>query len=301
LSVCRGLKKSRREDELKPFERAFRERLGNGIELAASEFRALKEAADLDHPSYTDLELGQAVLGEAAILFLDIRGYTRLAMAFSDRPSETAKIIDAVVGSAVQALPEYGAHINDYTGDGVMAIFGDVDGSLDEAHDSAIFAASDLMTDMSATLRSELLDVDIEDPVQVAIGLVSGRVLWKRVGTAEKNRVLAIGEIAPLASKYVSGEETKAWQTMIGGEIIDAVPADQRERVGDYVREYKGVKMSRERWLLDTSTISQGSQSVEDVTAMRLAALAAAVPPLPKAAPMPKRHGDGTRHGRTTG
>lgn len=286
---------------MKPFERAFRERIHEPIELSASITKALKEAADLDHPSYTELELGAAMPGEAAVLFLDIRGYTRLAMAFADRPTETAKIIDAVVGGAVQALPEYGAHINDYTGDGVMAIFGDGPGSLEEAHNYAIHAASDLMTDMSATLRPELLDVDIDDPVQVAIGLVSGRVLWKRVGTPENNRVMAIGEVAPLASKYVSGDETKAWETMIGGEIIDAVPPEHRERVKDYIHQYKGTEMQRERWLLDTAAISRRSNSAEDVAGIRKAAAAAAVPPLPKPSSQPKRQGDGTRHVRTTG
>lgn len=286
---------------MKPFERAFKERFHEAVELSAGTIRTLKEAADLDHPSYTKLQLGAAMPGEAVVFFLDIRGYTRLAMAFADRPTETAKIIDAVVGGAVQALPEYGAHINDYTGDGVMAIFGDGPGSLDEAHDLAIFAASDLMTDMSATLRPELLDVEIDDPVQIAIGLVSGRVLWKRVGTPENNRVLAIGEVAPLASKYVSGEQTKAWETMIGGKIVAAVPPDQRERVADYVHLYKGTEMRRERWLLDTGAVSRRTQSAADVTAMRLASAAAAVPPLPKPAPAPKRRGDGSKHVRTTG
>jgi class 3 adenylate cyclase len=286
---------------VKPFERAFRERYHDGIELAAANAKALREAADLDHPSYVELELGEALMGEAAVLFLDIRGYTRIAMAFADRPAETAKIVDAVVGGAVQALPEYGAHINDYTGDGVMAIFGDGLGSLNAAHDAAVFAASDLMTDMSATLRAELLGVEIEDPVQVAIGLVSGPVLWKRVGTPENNRVMALGEVAPLAAKYVSGNQTHAWETMIGGQVIDVVPADLREKVDDYVHEYKGTTMKRERWLLDTVTVSQRSESANDITEMRLAATAAAVPPLPKPTPRPKQQGDGKKHVRTTG
>jgi class 3 adenylate cyclase len=285
---------------VKPFERAFRERYFGGVELSAATTKALREAADLDHPAYARLELGQTLMGEAAILFLDIRGYTRLAMAFADEPMKTAKILDAVVGGAVAALPEYGAHINDYTGDGVMAIFGDGPGSLDLAHDAAIFAASDLMTDMSATLRAVLLGVEIEDPVRVAIGLYSGPVLWKKVGTPEKNRVMAIGEVAPLAAKY-SSKESKAWETMIGGKLIQVVPPQLRERAPDYVHQYNNETMTRERWLLHTEAVSQRTNSVSDVTSLRLAAAAAAVPSLPKPTPAPKRHGDASRRVRTTG
>lgn len=286
---------------MKPFERAFRERYQEGVELSAPSAKALREAAELDHPSYTKLQLGQSLLGEAAVLFLDIRGYTRLAMAFADQPAKTARILDAVVGGAVEALPAYGAHINDYTGDGVMAIFGDGPGSLDRIHDAAIFAAVDLITDMSKTLRAQLIDIGIDDPVQVSIGLVSGPVLWKRVGTEECNRVMAIGEVAPLAAKYVSGKETKAWETMIGGEIIDAVPPKFRQKADDYVRIYKDAEMKRQRWLLDTDALLPHSGSAEAIAALRLASAATVPPALPTPKPAPPRRGSGTRHERTTG
>lgn len=281
------------------FERAFQERFNQGIDLSASLVKA-REAADLDHPNFSDLAYGEARPGEGVVMFLDIRGYTRLAMAFANRPEETAKIIDAVVGGAVEVLPHYGAHVNDYTGDGVMAVFGGEPGSLDHAHDLSIWAAVDLMNQMSATLRAELLGVDIEDPVQVAIGVVSGPILWKCVGTEELNRVMAIGEVAPLAAKYVSGEETQAWQTMIGGSVIDAVPSEFRQKVPDYTHTYKGTKMCRERWLLETEDFRSSAASVDDVVRLRTLAAAAAMPM--EAAAKPRiRSGDGKRPERTIG
>jgi class 3 adenylate cyclase len=281
------------------FERAFQKRFNQGIHLSAASVKA-REAADLDHPGFSDLESGEARLGEGVVMFLDIRGYTRLAMAFADQPEETAKIIDAVVGGAVEVLPRYGAHVNDFTGDGVMAVFGGELGSLDHAHDLSIWAAVDLMNQMSATLRAELLGVEIKDPVQVAIGLVSGPILWKCVGTEELNRVMAIGEVAPLAAKYVSGSETKAWQTMIGGPVIDAVPLRFREKIEDYEHVYEGERMTRDRWLLQTEGFSKEANSVDDVIKLRTsAALGSKValsPPKP-----PPRRGDGSRRERTIG
>jgi class 3 adenylate cyclase len=281
------------------FESAFRERFHQGIELAAATVKA-REAADLDHPDFTDLEYGEARSGEGVVMFLDIRSYTRLAMAFASRPEETAKIIDAVVGGAVEVLPRYGAHVNDYTGDGVMAVFGGELGSLDRAHSQAIWAAVDLMNQMSATLRQELLGVQISDPVQVAMGLVSGPILWKCVGTEERNRVIPIGEVAPLAAKYVSGSETKAWQTMIGGGMIDAVPPRFREKAPDYEHVYQEERMTRERWLLQTEHFSREATSLDDVAALRSAsALGSALKLNPPKSPV--RRGSGNRRERTIG
>lgn len=283
------------------FQDAFNARYRGDRALAESVALAMrKEAAELDHPAFVDLPWGQTFAGEAAVMFVDIRGYTRLAMAYADRPHETAKILDAVVGGAVEVLPKYNAHINDFTGDGVMAIFGGGPGDLDRAHDEAIWAAADLMTEMSATLRQELLDVDIEDPVRIAMGLVSGPVLWKRVGTPLSNRVMAVGEVAPLAAKYVSGDETDSWQTMIGGDLIDAVPKDFREGAPDYVHQYKKERMSRERWLLKTSELWNAAGSAEGIVRLRIAAAL----PLAGATQADKprvRRGDGHSGERTIG
>jgi class 3 adenylate cyclase len=284
---------------LTSFERAFQERYNQSVELSQSAVKA-REAAAADHPGFGDLVLGETRRGEGAIMFLDIRGYTRLAMAFADQPEETAKIIDAVVGGAVEVLPRYGAHINDFTGDGIMAVFGGELGSLDHAHDLSIWAAVNLMNQMSATLRAELLGVAIEDPVRVAIGLVSGPILWKCVGSEKDHRVMAIGEVAPLASKYVTSKETNAWQTMIGGDVIDAVPPEFREKAPDYTHTYMGTKISRERWLLDTETFGDSASSTDDIVRLRTLAAVAAMPMEPAAKPRIRR-GDGGQPERTIG
>jgi class 3 adenylate cyclase len=283
------------------FEDAFNARFREDHQLEGAVALAMqKEAADLDHPAFGDLDWGETFEGEAAVMFVDIRGYTRLAMAYADRPRETAKILDAVVGGAVEVLPKYHAHINDFTGDGVMAIFGGGPGDLDRAHDEAIWAAVDLMTEMSATLRQELLGVDIEDPVRIAIGLVSGPVLWKRVGTPINNRVMAIGEVAPLAAKYVSSSETAPWETMIGGDVIDAVPERFREPAPDYVHQYNKERMRRDRWLLKSTELWGEAGSIDDIVRLR----SAAPPLLPAISPPDKprvRHGNGRRSERTIG
>lgn len=278
------------------FEQELRARLTSG-ELHLAE--AAK--ADLDYPAFSELELGRHIDDYAAVLFLDIRGFTRLSMALPVQ--ETARIVNAVVGAAAARLRHYQAHINDFTGDGVMAVFSEQEfESPDETNAVALLGVSHLMAEMSATLRPELLGLGIADPVQVAIGLYSGAVRWQRVGIEECSRLMILGEVAPLAAKYVTDETTLSWEVVAGGPIVDQVPLRLRERRDDFVREYDGQKLKRPRWLLKTEQIYQ---EVPDLTGARTLvseALAATAPALLGAVPpAPKRRGSNPKPDRGVG
>ncbi|MHB8243102.1 MAG: nucleotidyl cyclase domain-containing protein [Solirubrobacteraceae bacterium] len=180
---------------------------------------------------------------------------------------ETARILNAVISVAADRLRAYGAHINDFPGDGIMAVFTEQEyGEQSEIHARALYGASHLMTLLSATLREELLRVGIEDPVQVAIGLYSGSVRWQRVGSEACNRLMALGEVSPLAAKFATSEHTSAWETVIGGPIALDVPDELKEHRPDFVRTYAGQELKRSQWLLDTSGMAR---SIPDLRAAR--------------------------------
>jgi class 3 adenylate cyclase len=275
------------------FQQELRSRLDPGIQL--SEAAAIAKSAGLDHPDFEALDLGRYVDDYATVLFLDIRGFTRLSMGLS--VGETARIVDAVVGAAAARLREYGAHINDFTGDGIMGIFSEraCDGDRDGLHEKAIFGVSHLMAEMSTYLRPELLLADISEPVTVAIGLFSGDVRWQRVGIEACSRVMVLGEVAPLAAKYVTEKDAaKAWQTVAGGPIAKAVPERLRERCTDFERTYNKKLLKRERWLLKTEQIFGEAPDRERAASLvaeaRRASAASMIGTLPSLTP---RRGDG--------
>lgn len=209
--------------------------------------------AQQDHPAFGHLDLGASLGDYAAVMFLDIRGFTRLSMALDI--ATTSRIVNSVVSAASASLMRYGAHINDFPGDGIMAVFSErALGDEVEVHAAALNGVADLMTDMEATLRDELLQVGVQDPVQVAIGLYSGDVRWQRVGVVDCSRVMVLGEVAPLAAKFVTSAETKAWESMIGGRIAADVPARFLEDKPAFERIYDGKRLTRPRWLLDTES-----------------------------------------------
>lgn len=241
------------------FQQELRARLTRDLELSEA---VIAKSTGLDHPAFDDIEVGNFVDDYAVVLFLDIRGFTRLSMALDI--AETARVVDAVVSAAASRLRAYGAHINDFPGDGIMAVFSETDFSDRAAvHGASLFGVAHLMAEMTATLRDELLNVGVADPVQVAIGLDSGDVRWQRVGIAHCNRLMVLGEVAPLAAKFVTDAETTAWQTVAGGAVVDDVPLRMRQQLSDFVRTYGGQKMTRERWLLDTEKIYREAPDLE--------------------------------------
>jgi len=253
---------------MEDFREQLRERLSpnyGATNVQLSESAVQKRAGDLDHPRYRDLELGQFVDQYSAVLFLDIRGYTRLSMALS--LGEAGRILNAVISVAADQLRDYGAHINDFPGDGIMAVFTEEEhGAKREIHARALYGASHLMALLSANLRDELLRVGVKDPVQVAIGMYSGVVRWQRIGSQESNRLMAVGEVAPLAAKFATSEHTKAWETLIGGSVADDVPDDLKEPRPDLIRTYDGEDLRRARWLLNTIAMAR---TIPDLEAAR--------------------------------
>ncbi len=285
-------------DDRPVFREELLERLSQPERISKSAL--LEAAADFDHPAVDRLGLNQAVEGEAAVLFLDIRGYTRLSMALA-RP-EAARILDAVISASIKVLRDrYGAHIQDFTGDGIMAVFGGPAQSLDAAHEPAIQGACGLMADMEATLREDLLKSGIRDPVQVAMGMVSGEVLWTRIGTEQVNRVMIVGEVAPLASKYVSGGETSAWEILVGGAIGDAVPDAYKIRRPDFEVQHDYEKLKRKRWLLDWKKAGSLASPADAKALLGVTSLPSFQSIVGKVTEAPQRHGAGTRREYPTG
>jgi class 3 adenylate cyclase len=274
------------------FESDLRRRLSTpAIQLSES---LVLGRAHLDHPEFQDLGVGEYVDRYAVVLFLDIRGFTRLSMALS--LDDTARIVNGVVGASVESLQRYGAHINDFPGDGVMAVFAGVSRTqdADAAHGSALHAVADLMADMHATLRDDLLQVGVPDPVQIAMGLYSGEVRWQRVGTTDTNRLMALGQVAPLAAKFVTSELTQAWQTMVGGPIADDIPPAYKDEQEDFVRQHGHRKMRRKRWLFDAENFwRNGGDDPASVRTMIESARRPSPAPLVGLEPAVKRRGSG--------
>jgi adenylate cyclase len=133
---------------------------------------------------------------EIAILFADLRGFTRIAE--HKLPYDVVFLLNRyfeVIGSAVERC---GGVVNQFTGDGVMALFG-VRTEIDEACRQALAAAGNMVSDLeelSRTLREEL-----DAPLQMGIGIHAGPAVVGRMGRGVALYLTAVGDTVHVASR----------------------------------------------------------------------------------------------------
>jgi adenylate cyclase len=128
-------------------------------------------------PVHTQASAGFAAPGhhagqeqEIAVLFADLRGFTRLAEP--KLPYDVVFFLNRYFETIGSAIKNAGGIANQFTGDGVMALFGVGQGPTEGCR-RALLAAS-AMLDSLAELTQTLAD-ELPDPLRMALGSTPGR------------------------------------------------------------------------------------------------------------------------------
>jgi class 3 adenylate cyclase/tetratricopeptide (TPR) repeat protein len=173
-----------------------------GSKLGAGSNAALAESP----ASYTPRHLADNILisrtaieGErkqVTVLFADLTGSMEL---LADRDPEQARaILDPVLGQMMDAVHAYDGTVNQVMGDGIMALFGAPLAQEDHAV-RACYAALALQS--AIRQYSEEMRVCHGVAIQVRIGINSGEVLVRSIGSDLKMDYSAIGQTTHLASR----------------------------------------------------------------------------------------------------
>ncbi len=139
---------------------------------------------------------GEGVVREAAILNVDIRGFSKLAAEMT--PAEIMELLSAYQARVVPLITAHGGVIDKFLGDGIMATFGAAAPSATYSAD-AVNAADDIIREMDAWLSSrEALGAA---PLSINIGIASGRVVFGAVGDQSRLEYTVIGDPVNLSAK----------------------------------------------------------------------------------------------------
>ena len=133
---------------------------------------------------------------EIAILFADLRGFTSIAE--HKLPYDVVFLLNRyfdVVGDAVERA---GGVVNQFTGDGVMALFG-VETGPDVGCSQALAAAGAMVQGL-ATL-SQSLEEELEAPLRMGIGIHTGPAVVGRMGHGVAQYLTAVGDTVHVASR----------------------------------------------------------------------------------------------------
>jgi class 3 adenylate cyclase len=173
-------------------------RLGAPAVPAAPRFSS-PEAYTPQHLAEKILTSKAALEGErkqVTVLFADLKGSMEL---LADRdPEEARKILDPVLERMMEAVHRYEGTVNQVMGDGIMALFGAPVAHEDHAV-RACYAA--LRMQESVKRYAEGVFRSFGVPIQIRVGLNSGAVVVRAIGSDLHMDYTAVGQSTHLAAR----------------------------------------------------------------------------------------------------
>jgi len=133
---------------------------------------------------------------ELAVLFADLRGFTR--MAEHKLPYDVVFVLNRYFETVGTAITTAGGVTNQFTGDGVMALFGIDIGPAAGCRQA--LAAARAMVEGLATLSAELSG-DLPSPLRIGIGIHAGFAVVGRMGWGQSFYLTAVGDTVHVAAR----------------------------------------------------------------------------------------------------
>ena len=133
---------------------------------------------------------------EVSILFQDIRGFTALSEQLD--PVALLRILNQFFTEVVAAVEAEGGVVKQFTGDGVMALFGAPQVRADHT-ERAVRAALGIVNRL-ARLNAQLQTEGVA-PLQIGVGIHTGEVVAGLIGPDERVEYGVVGEPVNLASR----------------------------------------------------------------------------------------------------
>jgi class 3 adenylate cyclase/predicted ATPase len=173
--------------------------------------------------SYTPIHLVEKILSsreaiegerkQVTVLFADLKGSMEL---LADRdPEEARRLLDPVLERLMDAVHRYEGTVNQVLGDGIMALFGAPLAHEDHAMRACYAAVS--MQDAIGRYAEELRRGQGLD-VQIRVGLNSGEVVVRSIGSDLHMDYTAVGQTTHLASRME--QLARPGTTLVSGSTL---------------------------------------------------------------------------------
>ena len=153
----------------------------------------------LEKQSILDVNLGDQVQRDMAVLFSDIRGFTSLSEKMT--PKENFDFINSYLDKVGPVIRDHKGFIDKYIGDAVMALFPGNHGGPGAAADAleAALSMQERVRDWNA--RRAKHDYP---PIAIGIGIHQGRVMLGTIGEHQRMDGTVIADAVNLASRIES-------------------------------------------------------------------------------------------------
>ncbi|MDY6937849.1 MAG: adenylate/guanylate cyclase domain-containing protein [Cyanobacteriota bacterium] len=152
-----------------------------------------------------------------AILFADLRGFTSLSEELL--PYDVIYLLNRYFRRMGEAIERHGGIINNYMGDGLMALFGV--GSNDRAAEGAVRAGLDMMAAMERL--NPYIETLYGQNLKIGVGIHYGDVVIGEVGAIDNAKLTAIGDAVNLASRIESANKALGTTLLISETTYEQV------------------------------------------------------------------------------
>jgi class 3 adenylate cyclase/tetratricopeptide (TPR) repeat protein len=172
---------------------------GCGTRLTAANPAAAPQAYTPPHLADKIMTSRGAMIGErkqVTVLFADLKGSMEL---LADRdPEDARRVLDAVLERMMEAVHRYEGTVNQVMGDGIMALFG-----APLAHEDHAVRACYAALRMQETVGRYAEQIQKTEglSVRIRIGLNSGEVVVRSIGSDLKMDYTAVGQTTHLAAR----------------------------------------------------------------------------------------------------
>jgi class 3 adenylate cyclase/tetratricopeptide (TPR) repeat protein len=159
---------------------------------------------------------------QVTVLFADVSGFTR----FSDRrdPEEVHRVMTRALELMLESVHRYEGTVNQFLGDGIMALFGAPIAHEDHTH-RALHAALDIRRALEV-YREELRASGLD--FQVRQGLNTGTVVVGSIGNDLRMDYTAVGDTTNVAARLVQAADP--------GRIVISAPVQRQTEGYFYTR-----------------------------------------------------------------
>ncbi len=157
---------------------------------------------------------GLAERTSVAVLFCDIRGFTRLSEEFP--PERVVLVLNEYLERMVQAITAQGGTIDKFVGDAIMAVFGGLL-ELENPCEAAVRAAVSMRSAL-AELNGEWERVGLGG-LHNGIGIHYGEVLMGTIGSRQRKDYTVIGDVVNVAARLESQTREQGMALLVSEEV----------------------------------------------------------------------------------
>jgi len=210
------------------------------------------------HDGLSPVNPGQGIEREIAVLFADLRAFTRLAEGLL--PYDVVFILNQYFKAMGEAIEQRGGRIDKFIGDGIMALFGIEHGAEDGCR--AALASAYAMSTALAALNKRLAE-DLREPLRIGIGIHVGPVILGHMGYGRVTSLTAIGDTVNVASRLEALTKEHAVELVVSSRLAERAGVDltgfEEHRIAIRGRQ----RPLRVRLVADAGTLPAGAMPAD--------------------------------------